>query len=128
MSLFSLTGRILDCTGRPWPNAIVAIVDRDLLRDDLISIVGTREDGSFRSSFARAAFTQDPLEFERTPDLYLVVSMVLDGTLRTLAQLEIAERTEPETTLALGDLRLPCTLTAPRPPSAEWPAASPGSR
>jgi hypothetical protein len=72
-------GRVVSGDGAPLAGALVALADRDLVLDDLLGAAETDAEGRFRVAFARESFNREPLEGERTPDLYAVVSLYDDG-------------------------------------------------
>ncbi|MEI7893529.1 MAG: hypothetical protein WCI05_10570 [Myxococcales bacterium] len=109
---FVLRGRLIDEQGAGVPEVTFALVDRDVMDDDLIAVGRPAPDGTFCVSFTTTSFNQEPLEHDTTPRLALTVSMVEDDELKAfhsiqLPRLEFA--TDEET---VGDLVLPLSYGA----------------
>lgn len=90
--LFRYKGRVVDPHGVAVPQAVVALVDEDMISDDLIGATLTGDDGRFAVTFSPEAFNQELLERESSPDLYVVVSLPLDGALRAVGRRSFAGR------------------------------------
>ena len=100
--IFRIEGQIVDGSDRPVPDLMMAVVDRDLFRDDLIGFGTADRSGRFHLSFTRPAFTQEPLEMERSPDLYLVLSKLTDGEVEVLRHAELVGPTPEQPSVDVG--------------------------
>lgn len=74
MEVFSLKGQVVNQQGYPIINLRLAIVDKDLMLDDLIGVGFTNEEGRFKIDFTHSEFNQELGENEKTPDIYIVFS------------------------------------------------------
>ena len=76
-NVFRVEGRVVASDGRPLPGIRIAVAERDPLRDDLLGVGFTGDDGQFRLSFTQREFNLDPFERERRPELYVVLSTAI---------------------------------------------------
>jgi len=104
--IFYLQGQVTTGQGLAIHYLRVAVVDKDLMFDDLLGIGITDEEGRFRISFTSAEFRQQALERERTPDIYLVFSAYDDGEFRSVARKEFFHLTFTDRAEDLGEIRI----------------------
>lgn len=84
-SIFNLQGRMVDASGAGIGGLFLAIVDEDDLdEDDLLGLGKTREDGTFNLTFLGSEFRQDAFEMEATPDIKIVVSVLVDNVYKPI--------------------------------------------
>ncbi len=74
MHEFSVSGRLIDQHQIPIPGFLVAIIDRDLIWDDLIAYGLTNQKGEFLTHYLASDFSHQFAEFESEPDLSIIVS------------------------------------------------------
>jgi hypothetical protein len=115
--IFTLRGRVAFEDQTAAPDVFVAVVDADPDLDDLLGIGFTAHDGTFRLSFTREAYNQDPADSEELPDPYLVMSVTHRDALvpvlrRDYGKLAFATAAMEED---LGTTVLPLRAGAPPP-------------
>ena len=111
--ILRLHGRVVDAQGRALPGLRLAVVDADFLRDDLLAVGFTDDDGLFRLSFTRAEFNQDLFERESVPDLYIVYSKLRGDAYAAVHREDFAGRTFTDGCEDLGVVRIQSWLDAP---------------
>lgn len=74
MHEYSVSGRLIDQQQIPLPGLLVAIIDRDLIWDDLIAYGQTNQKGEFLTHYLEADFRHQFAEFETRPDLSIIIS------------------------------------------------------
>lgn len=104
--VFKVRGKVVRANGAPFSEVVLAIVDEDLLNDDLIGIGVTDANGEFRLSFTTEAFNQDALECESTPDLYIVASLRFPGELVPIHKQEFSNLTFKDGVEDLGEIKI----------------------
>jgi hypothetical protein len=108
-----LQGRVLDARGRALSGLRLAVVDADLVRDDLLAVGFTDQDGRFRLSFTPSEFNQDPFERESVPDLYIVFSSLREGEFIAVHRESFATRAFLDGTEDLGVIPIPSWVQEP---------------
>ena len=86
LEIFRLRGTAVSPERAPIPGLGITIVDRDPWRDDLLGFGRTDARGSFRLSFTRSEFNQEPLENEALPDHELIFWVERRGERKALYQ------------------------------------------
>lgn len=120
--IYRVSGRICWRNSAPAAGIQLLIVDDDPLVDDVIAAGASDNAGRFCSSFAREAFNQEPLECERSPDIYIVASVLGEQGLVPIARFSFPPSTERDRDL--GTLSLPLQPGQRPKPRARlpWPA------
>lgn len=111
--ILRLHGRVVDAHGRALAGLRLAVVDADLLRDDLLAVGFTDDDGLFRLSFTRAEFNQDVFERETVPNLYIVFSNLRDDAYAAVHREDFPKRRFADGREDLGVVRIGSWLEAP---------------
>lgn len=122
--VFQLSGTVTNLRGDPLRRVVVAVVDEDLIRDDLIGVGITGPSGVFRASFVESEFNQDWFELERHPDIYLIFSIWTADGLVVVGRRYFPDLDFTAGAVDLGEVKVP--RWGPEPIIMEGVEATPG--
>ena len=103
---FRVIGRVVDLNDFPLKGVHVSINDKDQFMDDFLGMVVTNEAGEFMLSFGEDLFNQDILECEKTPDLFLMLFLNENRTLKLISREIISRSYFKEGCIDLGCIQI----------------------